>query len=112
MVRITLSSHGPCPFQDEQTLTPPTIVPNRFLLKYASRDEIELLSRGNGGIVEVRKAIAEYDESSPLYGFLKYRRRNVIIKYLPEDCSRLIQGRWFMNSKRRGLPSDGRDADR
>ncbi|KFA61968.1 hypothetical protein S40285_07799 [Stachybotrys chlorohalonatus IBT 40285] len=64
-----------------------------FLLKYASRDEIELLSRGNGGIVEVRKAIAEYDESSPLYGFLKYRRRNVIIKYLPEDCSRLIQAR-------------------
>lgn len=65
---------------------------HRFLLKYESRDEIQVLSRGNGGIVEVRNTIAEYDETSPLYGFLKYRRRSVIIKYLPEDCSRIIQG--------------------
>jgi hypothetical protein len=65
---------------------------NRFLLKYASRDEVELLERGHGGIVEIRNRIAEYEDNSPLYGFLRYRRRNVIIKYLPEDCSRLIQG--------------------
>ncbi|GJN71699.1 hypothetical protein PLICBS_005767 [Purpureocillium lilacinum] len=64
-----------------------------FLLQYTSRDEVELLKRGNGGIVEVRNAIDEYDETSPLYGFLRYRRRNVIIKYLPEDCSRIIQAR-------------------
>ncbi|KAL2262569.1 hypothetical protein VTK26DRAFT_945 [Humicola hyalothermophila] len=64
-----------------------------FLLKYASRDEVELLGKGNGGIVEIRNNIAQYDEKSPLYGFLRYRRRNVIIKYLPEDCSRLIQAR-------------------
>ncbi|KAK4115237.1 hypothetical protein N656DRAFT_795922 [Canariomyces notabilis] len=64
-----------------------------FLLKYASRDEVELLGRGNGGIVEIRNNIAQYEEKSPLYGFLRYRRRNVIIKYLPEDCSRLIQAR-------------------
>lgn len=64
----------------------------RFLLKYASRDEVELLDRGNGGVVEVRNAVAQYEEKSPLYGFLRYRRRNVIIKYLPEDCSRLVQG--------------------
>jgi len=64
-----------------------------FLLKYASRDEVELLSRGNGGVVEVRNAVAEYEDKSPLYGFLRYRRRNVIIKYLPEDCSRLVQAR-------------------
>ncbi|KAJ4304242.1 hypothetical protein N0V88_001855 [Collariella sp. IMI 366227] len=64
-----------------------------FLLKYATRDEVELLGRGNGGIVEVRNNIAQYEEKSPLYGFLRYRRRNVIIKYLPEDCSRLIQAR-------------------
>ncbi|RYO82223.1 hypothetical protein DL766_006356 [Monosporascus sp. MC13-8B] len=37
-----------------------------FLLKYASRDEVELLGRGNGGIVEVRAAIADYEEPSPL----------------------------------------------
>ncbi|KAL2760880.1 hypothetical protein ACRALDRAFT_2095674 [Sodiomyces alcalophilus JCM 7366] len=64
-----------------------------FLLKYASRDEVDLLARGNGGIVEIRNNIAQYEEKSPLYGFLRYRRRNVIIKYLPEDCSRLIQAR-------------------
>ncbi|KAK4186833.1 hypothetical protein QBC35DRAFT_253422 [Podospora australis] len=64
-----------------------------FLLKYASRDEVELLGHGNGGIVEIRNNIAQYEEKSPLYGFLRYRRRNVIIKYLPEDCSRLVQAR-------------------
>ncbi|ROT42120.1 hypothetical protein SODALDRAFT_7869 [Sodiomyces alkalinus F11] len=64
-----------------------------FLLKYASRDEVDLLARGNGGIVEMRNNIAQYEEKSPLFGFLRYRRRNVIIKYLPEDCSRLIQAR-------------------
>ncbi|XMA15359.1 hypothetical protein WAI453_008150 [Rhynchosporium graminicola] len=64
-----------------------------FLLKYASRDEIELLGRGNGGIVEIRNAIAQFEENSPLYGFLRYRRRNVVIKYVPEECSRLVQAR-------------------
>lgn len=66
--------------------------PYRFLLKYASRDEVEVLGTGSGGIAELRKAVADYDETNPLYGFLKYRRRNVLIKYLPEGCSRLIQG--------------------
>ncbi|KAF4808351.1 hypothetical protein CGCSCA5_v012437 [Colletotrichum siamense] len=68
-----------------------------FLLKYASRDDVELLGRGNGGIVEIRNNIAQYEDEnedhSPLFGFLRYRRRNVIIKYLPEDCSRLVQAR-------------------
>lgn len=64
-----------------------------FLLKYANRDEVELLSRGNGGIVDIRGAIAKYEETSPLYGFLRYRRRNVILKYEPEDCSRLVKAR-------------------
>jgi hypothetical protein len=73
-------------------LADPVLVQSRFLLKYASRDEVELLGRGNGGVVEVRNAVAEYEEKSPLYGFLRYRRRNVIIKYLPDDCSRLVQG--------------------
>lgn len=40
----------------------------------------------------MRNAVSAYDDTSPLYGFLKYRRRNVIVKHLPEDCSRLIQG--------------------
>ncbi|APA08065.1 hypothetical protein sscle_03g028350 [Sclerotinia sclerotiorum 1980 UF-70] len=64
-----------------------------FLLKYASRDEIELLGRGNGGIVEIRNKIGQYEEPSPLFGFLRYRRRNVVIKYVPDGCSRLVQAR-------------------
>lgn len=42
--------------------------------------------------MELRNTIAQYEEPSPLFGFLRYRRRNVIIKYVPEDCSRLVQG--------------------
>ena len=66
---------------------------SRFLLKYISRDEVELLGKGNGGIVEIRNAVASYEEPSPLFGYLRYRRRNVLIKYVPEDCSRLVQGK-------------------
>lgn len=72
-----------------QTLTD---VYYRFLLKYASRDEVDILGRGNGGILEIRKAIASYEDPSPLFGFLRYRRRSVVIKYVPEGCSRLVQG--------------------
>ncbi|KAI1422832.1 hypothetical protein F5Y12DRAFT_786469 [Xylaria sp. FL1777] len=64
-----------------------------FLLKYASRDEVDILDTGNGGISDIRNVIAEYKEPSPLYGFLRYRRRSVIVKYIPENCSRLIQAR-------------------
>ncbi|KAF2489690.1 hypothetical protein BU16DRAFT_163038 [Lophium mytilinum] len=64
-----------------------------FLLKYASRDAIEILTRGTGGLVEARGAIAQYEDKSPLYGFLLYRRRKVLIKYTPEGTSRLLQAR-------------------
>lgn len=64
----------------------------RFLLKYTSRDEVDVLAKGNGGTVDMRNNIAQYEETSPLFGLLRYRRRNVLIKYLPEGCSRLIQG--------------------
>ncbi|CAN8097461.1 unnamed protein product [Discula destructiva] len=64
-----------------------------FLLKYASRDEVEILARGTSGVVEMRSQIEQYEEPSPLFGFLRYRRRNILVKYTPEDCSRLIQAR-------------------
>ncbi|OCL12205.1 hypothetical protein AOQ84DRAFT_161439 [Glonium stellatum] len=64
-----------------------------FLLQYASRDAIEILTRGAGGLAEARGAIAQYSEKSPLYGFLLYRRRKVLIKYIPEGTSRLLQAR-------------------
>lgn len=61
-------------------------------MKYTSRDEVDILGRGNGGIVEIRNKIAQYEEPSPLFGFLLYRRRKVLIRYVPEECSRLVQG--------------------
>lgn len=65
---------------------------SRLLLEYASRDEVNLLQAGTGGVVEVRQAIAHYGKQSPLYGFVQYRRRKVLIKYVPDGTSRLLQG--------------------
>ncbi|KAF9736546.1 hypothetical protein PMIN06_004823 [Paraphaeosphaeria minitans] len=64
-----------------------------FLLKYTSRDSVEILTRGTGGAHEARTAIAAYPDKSPLYGFLLYRRRKVLIKYVPGGTSRLLQAR-------------------
>ncbi|KAH8599762.1 hypothetical protein B0O99DRAFT_649716 [Bisporella sp. PMI_857] len=36
-------------------------------------------------------AVAEPQGCCALFGFLRYRRRSVLIKYVPADCSRLIQ---------------------
>ncbi|PGH05362.1 hypothetical protein AJ79_06831 [Helicocarpus griseus UAMH5409] len=64
-----------------------------FLLKYVTRDTVALLARGTGGVAEIRISIDAYEETSPLYGFLQYRRRKIILKYVPEGISRLIQAR-------------------
>jgi hypothetical protein len=77
---------------------PPTkaadyLFPHRFLLKYVSRDEIEIQGHGKGGIVELREAIKQYTELSPLFGYIRYRRRNVLIKFVPDGVSRLVQGK-------------------
>lgn len=63
-----------------------------FLLKYTSRDSVDLLARGKHGVSEARNALAAYTEASPLYGLLMYRRRRILIKYIPEGTSRLLQG--------------------
>ena len=64
----------------------------RFLLKYISRDSVEILGRGKHGVHEARNAIAKYEETSPLYGLIIYRRRKILLKYIPEGTSRLLQG--------------------
>lgn len=51
-----------------------------------------VLDRGAGGVSELRHAVEAYNENSPLYGFMQYRRRKVVLKYMPQDVSRLIQG--------------------
>ncbi|CAK1361367.1 hypothetical protein CB0940_03247 [Cercospora beticola] len=64
-----------------------------FLLKYTSRDSVDLLGKGKHGVSEARNALAAYTEASPLYGLLMYRRRRILIKYIPEGTSRLLQAR-------------------
>ena len=64
----------------------------RFLLKYTSRDTVTILNRGSGGVVEVRQAINAYEEKSPLYGLVQFRRKKFILKYVPEGTSRILQG--------------------
>ena len=68
-------------------------LPIRFLLKYIARDAVDLLNAGSGGVTEVRETIEQYGEKSPLYGFVQYRRRKVLLKFVPEGTSRLLQGK-------------------
>ena len=65
---------------------------HRFLLKYATRDEVDIFKQGSGSVVEVKLAVAQYNEKSPLYGLVLYRRRKVLLKYLPDGTSRLLRG--------------------
>lgn len=51
-----------------------------------------MLDRGTRGAQECRATLVQYDEKSPLYGFLLYRRRRVLIKYTPDGTSRLLLG--------------------
>jgi len=51
-----------------------------------------VLTKGTGGAGEARASVAQYDEKSPLYGFMLYRRRKVLVKYVPDGTSRLLQG--------------------
>ncbi|KAK6006151.1 hypothetical protein QM012_006561 [Aureobasidium pullulans] len=63
-----------------------------ILVKYITRDEVALLDSGKAGLSEARNAILQYEELSPLYGLVVYRRRKVLVKYVPEGTSRLLQG--------------------
>ena len=51
-----------------------------------------LLQQGSGGLKEVQEAVDRYQDHSPLFGFIQYRRRKVLLKYIPEGTSRLLQG--------------------
>lgn len=46
-------------------------------------------------MAEVRIAIEQYEVKSPIYGLVQYRRRKVVLKYVPEGTSRLLQGALF-----------------
>ena len=65
----------------------------RFWIKYISRDEIELLTKGSNGSEGMRASAMIQPEDSPLYGFIRFRRRNVLVQYIPEGTSRVLKGR-------------------
>jgi hypothetical protein len=44
-------------------------------------------------VPDVRATVEGYEDKSPLYGFLQYRRRKIVLKYAPEGMSRLVQGK-------------------
>ncbi|KAF2396816.1 hypothetical protein EJ06DRAFT_559466 [Trichodelitschia bisporula] len=69
-----------------------------FLLKYNSRDSVEVLGHGTGGLGEMREAAdayydAEMSQRNPLYGMIDFRRRKVLVKLVLEGSSRLMQAR-------------------
>ncbi|KAI5807060.1 hypothetical protein EDC01DRAFT_11747 [Geopyxis carbonaria] len=64
-----------------------------FWIKYTSRDEVELLTRGNNGAEEMRAIAVDQPDDSPLYGFIRFRRRSVLVKLIPEGTSRVLKAR-------------------
>ncbi|RPA79186.1 hypothetical protein BJ508DRAFT_328593 [Ascobolus immersus RN42] len=64
-----------------------------FLIKYVSRDEVELLAQGANGAPEMRGHLANEPDDAPLFGYIRFRRKNVLVKYIPEAASRVIKAR-------------------
>ncbi|GAM90688.1 hypothetical protein ANO11243_087330 [Dothideomycetidae sp. 11243] len=64
-----------------------------LLLKYVTRDTVDLLGSGAGGVSDARSCLAAYPDASPLYGLIMFRRKRVLIKHIPEGTSRLLQAR-------------------
>ena len=62
---------------------------DRLVLAYSSRSALCL--RGQGiGLPDLRKHLEEEDEV--LFGFLRFRRRGIVLQYTNPDCSRVVKG--------------------
>lgn len=86
----------------------------RFWIKYISRDEVELLASGTNGTEGMRLAAYTQPDDSPLYGFIKFRRRAVLVKYVPDGTSRVVKGAFVRILRPRlaeNLKQDGWDDD-
>ncbi|KAK6350084.1 hypothetical protein TWF696_006331 [Orbilia brochopaga] len=67
--------------------------PGWFLMKYETRDDIALLGKGASAVKDMRDLISKQPDDSPIYGFIRYRRRNILIKLVPENTSRVLKAR-------------------
>lgn len=65
------------------------------MIRYTSRDDVELASKGRHGSTDIREFLAAEPDDSPLYGLVRHRRRNILIKYVPEGTSRVLKGIWY-----------------
>lgn len=83
----------------------------RFLIKYVSRDEVELLAQGTNGAPEMRGHLANEPDDAPLFGYIRFRRKNVLVKYIPEAASRVIKGTYSDIIKMRKKEKRGRERD-
>ncbi|RPB15942.1 hypothetical protein P167DRAFT_383705 [Morchella conica CCBAS932] len=57
----------------------------------------------------MREAAEKEPDDSPLYGFIRFRRRNILIKYIPEGTSRVLKARsqvHFQSVAERFIPND------
>lgn len=62
---------------------------DRVVLAYSSRSALCL--RGQGiGLPDLRKHLEEEDEV--LFGFLRFRRRGIVLQYTNPECSRVVKG--------------------
>jgi hypothetical protein len=48
----------------------------------------------------MREAAIPEPDDSPLFGFIRFRRRNVLVKYVPSGCSRVLMGEWSTRRER------------
>lgn len=49
----------------------------------------------------MREAAEKEPDDSPLYGFIRFRRRNILIKYIPEGTSRVLKGKSLQIKKKK-----------
>ena len=61
----------------------------RVVLGYSSRSTLSLRAQGIG-LPELRKELEE--EKEVLFGFLRFRRRGIVLQYTHPDCSRVVKG--------------------
>src|SRR5579859_4199552 len=62
---------------------------DRLVLAYTSRSALYLKGQGIG-LPDLRKHLEEEDEV--LFGFLRFRRRGIVLQYTNPDCSRVVKG--------------------
>jgi hypothetical protein len=62
---------------------------SRLVLAYTSRSTLGLRAQGMG-LPDLRKQLEEEEEV--LFGFLRFRRKGIVLQFTHPDCSRVVKG--------------------